>query len=119
MAAWVGWSFGSGRGPASESALAERTYLDARDLQRVLLVLSEAGLVVHTDEGWLLTRPAEALALSEITTAWRERTGVGGADDPLAEDFQQALAMEGSLADGIGRWLPAPGPAPSSGAAIG
>ena len=119
VAAWIGWSFHSGRGPVSDETLADRAGLDSRDLFRVLDVLRAAGIVVQTDEGWLLSRPASAIALTEIVGAWREQTEVGLHKDRLAQDVAAALALEGSLGDGIRRWLPAIGPAPKSGSAIG
>ncbi len=110
VAAWVGWSFTSGRGPVDNATLVDRTGLDARDLHRVLEVLDEAAIVVDTAEGWLLARPADKVLLNEVIAAWTERTGVGARDDLLGKEMGEALSLEGTLADGMARWLPALGP---------
>lgn len=119
VSAWVGWSFNRGGGPVAEANLVDQLNVDARDLVRVLDVLQECGVLVRTEEGWLLARPASSIQLGELAASFRHATGVGNLDDRLGEDIAKALALEGSLADGIERWLPAIGPAPSSGTAIG
>lgn len=119
VTAWVGWCYEAGIAPADEAALADRSGLDARDLNRVLEVLDGAGITVRAEGGWLLARPARAIRLSELAALWRERTGVGPADDPLASELSRALALDGTLADGIARWLPAVGPTPKAAPAVG
>ncbi len=112
VACWLGWSFQSGRGPVDPDVLAERAGLDRRALYEVIEVLVSGGLVVRTDRGWLLARPASAIALADVARVWREHTEAAVRDDPLGQEVGRALALDGTLADGIARWLPAVGPSP-------
>jgi membrane protein len=109
VATWIAWWFEAGKGPASLDALTAVTRLPARHLRAVLEVLEKGGIAVGTDQGWLLARPAEAIPIGEVIEAWR-REAVAGHDsaDLIHEDFSRLLAIEGSLADGIRRWIDRP-----------
>jgi len=109
VAAWVGWGFIHGRGPVTVSDLAERSGVDARTLHPVLDVLAGAGLVVYANSGWLLARPAARIQLREVVSAWRTRDGSVDEADGLRVEFTEAIQLDGTLADGISRWLPPPG----------
>ncbi len=110
VAVWIGWSFGHGHGPMSLSQLHHHTGLEGRVLHDVLAILKEGGLVVHADDGWMLARPASAIPMAEVQEVWRARTALGVDDDELGRDVSAALVFEGSLADGIRRWVPSATP---------
>ena len=110
VAVWVGWSFSNGRGPMSIDELHARTGLEGRALHDVLAILKHGGIVVHADEGWMLARPASAIQMAEVQSVWRESTALGISDDALGKEISASLEFEGTLADGVRRWLPSASP---------
>jgi len=69
LLAWAGWSFQQGHGPVSSQDLAGRVGLHARDVEPVLRLLAESGLLIEAREAWALARPPERIALSDVVGA--------------------------------------------------
>lgn len=108
VAVHVAAAFQRGAGPVEVDALAAACGLAPRDLRAVMAVLERDKLVVRVGEGWLLSRPPESIPLARVAGAWRLATSVRkGGEDPVGDAVGEALgeALQGSLADGVRRWL--------------
>lgn len=102
---WVALRFESGAGPLPQDELARRAGLREREVRQILSLLDRRGLVARSSDGWLLTRPADQIALADVATAWRESTAVH-AEDGVARSVAMLMEapLEGTLADGLARW---------------
>lgn len=107
----VAQHFDAGGGAADAPALGARMRIPQRDIDEIATVLEEAQLLMKVDGGWLLPRPANRIALADVAQAWRALTLLQGSDARVTAELQAALALDGTLADAIGRWS-APVPAP-------
>ncbi len=104
----IAGAFQAGEGPVEEERLAEAVATSIGNLRAVLHVLQEAGFVVQSSKGWLLSRPPGQIGLAEVASAWRSHTSVRGPrGDVIGDAVADALegGLEGSLADGVSRWL--------------
>lgn len=95
-----------GAGPVAVEALADGAGMSSRDLLGVLRVLDAAGFIAWSEEGWLLARPAESIALREVVAAWREvASPLGLRDDVLAAVRAEIDGpIRGTLAEAVERW---------------
>lgn len=106
VAAWVGWHFTAGLGPMSLAELADRTALEKRVLRPVVEVLVEGGILTRADGGVLPARPVEDLPLTDVVAAWRAHTRhAAQGDERVQAEIDAKLKLDGSLADGIQRWI--------------
>ena len=110
IAALIGQHFEAGKGAISTDDLARKAEIHARDTNRIASVLEDAGLVIQTEHGWLMTRPPASIEAMYVVTEWRRLTAVDphSDDDPVRLRIQEALdgAISGTLAQGMQRWLP-------------
>jgi len=106
IATWVSWSFSSGKGPVKFEELVERCGLEGKLVHHVLGILQRGAIVVHAEGGWLPARPAGSIPLAEVVACWRKNTVHRGARDPISDELDRLLALEGSLADGVHKWAP-------------
>ncbi len=122
LLAWAGWAFQQGQGPVTAQQLAGRVGLLGRDVEPVLGLLGDAGLLLEVKDGWTLSRPPERIPLAEVVAAWRTGASLErGAEVSVTRvelEVGQALerALPPTLADAIDRWVvPEVGDAPASG----
>ncbi len=109
VATWIAWLYQAGKGPASLEGLTAATRLPARHLRPVVEILEKSGIVVRSELGWILARPAESIPITEIIDVWRRfAVPITDAPDLVREEFARRLAIEGSLADGVRRWIDRP-----------
>lgn len=105
---WVAWHFERRTGPIPLKELGVRTHLAARAIRQTLDALIDIGLVLETPGGFLPGRPAHRVELRDVVVAWRNLTVPGGVeDDPVRAEVTGLLAVQGTLADAIERWIPA------------
>lgn len=102
LLAVVARRFESGEGPSALDDLLGDVQLSGFDIREVADTLVEAGFLLTTDEGWVLGRPANQIALQEVADRWRELTGLGGRESIL-EDVH-SRSHPGTLQDGLSRW---------------
>jgi len=103
---WTALSFREGRGPITLNALHERCGMDRRVIRTILDVYEAADLVRAADDGWLVARPPERIPIAEVIEVWIDGTRHHEAvQDAITAEIRTKLAFEGSLADGVDRWL--------------
>jgi membrane protein len=104
---WISWQFERCGGPISWKELGARTGLPARAIRQTLEVLDELGLVVAGEGGFVPARAPDQVPLADVAQRWRAATvpGAAGADGVRAE-IDARLAVEGTLADAVARWIP-------------
>ncbi len=102
--AHVAAHFLRGDGPVPHELLDDEMHLPSRDVREVAEVMVEAKLLIETDEGWMLTRPPDGIALEEVAAAWRSFTSLPGGDTRIADELEGAMELDGTLADAVGRW---------------
>ncbi len=106
----VAWAFDRGRGPIDVEILAKTCQVPARELNVVLAVLEEGGILVKADDGgWMPSRPAASIPVAEVIDSWRELTTLRKtASDPIGDAVADALKelLSGTLADGLNDWVP-------------
>ena len=83
-------------GAIERELLAEQNHLSIRDTAAVLNVLESAGIVIASQQGWLLARPASEIGLQSIAQDWHRLT------DPRKDGAQRASTpLQGTLASAI------------------
>lgn len=68
--------FMEGRGASGVDDLSGRLAVSPGSIQATLDVLEDAGEVVVSDKGYLLTRPADMTRASDVLAAWRDRASL-------------------------------------------
>ena len=103
----IAWHFHHGKGPVEANVLSVLTGLPARDIHSVAAVFCDAGLLVHSDAGWLPARPPSEIELQEIVCAWRDNTVVRGNDTTITKVVDEALrdSLQGDLGQAMLSWL--------------
>jgi len=98
-------TFAAGDGPQAYDAMSRHTGLELAVLQPVLRILERAGYVVKTDQGYLLTRPPEAIELTAFAHEWARAIRYPSTPEAVIHtEVAEALHLQGSLADGARRW---------------
>lgn len=98
----VAQRFSSGEGPVPEGVVAQTLKVDSLLVGPVLAVLSEAGLTVRTETGWMLALPPEQLPLRTVVERYRGLTLSSMDGLPLESQYQRWMhspEMEQSLGD--------------------
>jgi len=108
VATTVSRSFLLGKGGVTTEALCERSGLEGKIVHHVLRVLQGGGLVVATESGWLPTRPPRDILISEVVACWRTSVAPPGDRDPILDELDRLLALDGNMADAVEKWAPKP-----------
>lgn len=92
----------AGKGPVELAQVAEETGADPRHVQKVVTVLTEAGLLVATDDRRVVpARPPSELPASVVLLAWRERAAPA-VHGPAAGAMRAAIsALDHALAGNL------------------
>jgi len=103
--AHIARQWASGSGPAGLDLLGEHVDIPMRDIREIAIVLDEAGLLVETESGWMLSRPPDQIQLAEVVHSWRKLTLLQGGHSVIAQEIEGALGLQGTLAEAVPRWL--------------
>jgi YihY family inner membrane protein len=109
-AAWAGWHYEQGLGPASTAFLARRAGVEHRVMERAVAALGKSGHLVPVGDEVVLARPPRQVSLVELVAVCRASNPIRSMDT-LVSELDEALSLRGSLADAIERWC---APDPSS-----
>ncbi len=96
-----------GDGPLPTEALHRQTHLAGWFLTAILDGLVGLGLIVATEQGWVLARPAHQISLQEVAEGWIRLGRIGG-DERILDDVEGRLRLEGTLDDAVERWFSTP-----------
>lgn len=106
VAAAVAHRFEQGQGASTAAWVAERTGMSEKAVAPVLAALDHADLLVRTDDGYILSRPSQAVGLQEVVRAWRGRA-VALPENPstlrrIRDELD--LGLDGTLDEAVARW---------------
>lgn len=97
--ALVAERFLAGHGASTVDGLTTRLSVSPSSIQAALDVLEDAGLVVESEQGYLLSRPPGQMLASDVLDAWRSRASLRPVpDDPaIAALWERLVAMNRGL----------------------
>lgn len=106
VASVVAGHYEAGRGPMPLAEIATATSMRPADATELLKALEASALVVRSDAGWMLARPADQIPLGAVVEAWRSRTSPHSTQDgPIARLRADLDApLQGTLHDALARW---------------
>jgi membrane protein len=108
VAAWVAWHFQQGSGPVQTEWVAHQTALSPRRALEVLELLTEAEVLVRSEQGWTVSRPPVRIDISQVVEGWRRLTDLKPDDRTVvAQQVDQALAahLGGTLGEALEQWV--------------
>ena len=102
----VAQRFQQDQGPSSLEELTSATGLNSRDVHFICGVLTNEGLLAHTEQGWLPGRPAEKILIGDIVIAWATGTRVHSESTPARKELRDAIQnhLSEPLAQATLRW---------------